>query len=84
MMMVKPAPALKPTRMLSLIRRTSMLSRKIHAIRQRAATARAATLAIWAYRSGSPAASVPTVPAIISEIAEVGPTASWREAPSSA
>ena len=34
MMMVSPAPALKPTRMLSLIRRTSMLSRKSQAIRQ--------------------------------------------------
>ena len=32
-----------------------------------------------AYRTASPPASAPTVPAIISEIAEVGPTASWRD-----
>lgn len=84
MMMVSPAPALKPTRMLSLIRRTSMLSRNIHAIRQRVATATAVKLAICAYRTASPAASAPTVAAIISEIAEVGPTASCRDEPSSA
>ena len=48
MMMVRPAPALKPTRMLSLIRRTSMLSRKIQAIRQSTATASADMLAICA------------------------------------
>ena len=36
--MVKPAPALKPTRMLSLIRFTSALSRSSQAIRQRTAT----------------------------------------------
>ena len=46
MMMVSPAPALKPTRMLSLIRRTSMLSLNSHAIRQSSATAKAARLAI--------------------------------------
>ena len=84
MMIVSPAPALKPTRMLSLIRRTRMLSLKSQAIRQRIATAHAARLAICAYRTGSPAASDPTAPAIISEIAEVGPTASWRDDPSSA
>ena len=47
MMMVSPAPALKPTRMLSLMRRTSMLSRNIQAIRQSTATAKAERLAIW-------------------------------------
>jgi hypothetical protein len=45
---VKPAPALNPTRMLSLMRRTSMLSRRSHAIRQSKATMPAARLAIWA------------------------------------
>ena len=46
--MVKLAPALKPTRMLSLISFTSTLRRKSHANRLSAATVKAARLAIWA------------------------------------
>ena len=60
MMMVSPAPALKPTRMLSLTRRTRMLSLNSHAIRHSTATAQAARLAICAYRTASPPASAPT------------------------
>ncbi len=48
MAMVSPAPALKPTRMLSLISFTSTLSRNSQAIRQSAATVKAARLAICA------------------------------------
>ena len=55
MMMVSPAPALKPTRMLSLTRRTRTLSLNSQAIRQSTATAKAARLAICAYRTASPA-----------------------------
>src|SRR3954447_400014 len=83
-MMVSPAPALKPTRILSLTRRTRTLSLNNHAIRHSSATAHAARLAISAYFAASPPDNVPTVAAIISEIAEVGPTASWRDDPSSA
>jgi hypothetical protein len=82
--MVKPAPALKPTRMLSLISRTSMLSRSSQATRQNSATIMAARLAICAYRCASPSAIPATVSAIIKEIADVGPIASCREEPSSA
>ncbi|MGX1141530.1 hypothetical protein AB7M11_005766 [Bradyrhizobium ottawaense] len=48
MMMVSPAPALKPTRMLSLTRRTSTLSLNNHAMKHSTATAKAARLAICA------------------------------------
>ena len=84
MAMVNPAPALKPTRMLSLISFTSTLSRNSHASRLSAATVKAARLAICAYRCISPPAISPTVPAIIREMADVGPIASWREEPSKA
>ena len=84
MMIVNPAPALKPTKMLSLMSLTSRLSRSSQAMRQSKATVKAARLAIWAYRCASPSAIAPTEPAIIKEMADVGPTASWREEPSSA
>ena len=84
MMIVNPAPALKPTKILSLTSLTSMLSRSNHAIKQSKATVKAARLAIWAYRCASPSAIAPTVPATIKEMADVGPTASWRDEPSSA
>ena len=58
-----------------------MLSLKSHAIKQSTATANAERLAICAKRIASPPASAPTLPAIMSEIAEVGPTASWRDDP---
>ncbi len=61
-----------------------MLSRSSQAMRQSTATVKAARLAIWAYRCASPSAIAATVPAIIKEMADVGPTASWREEPSSA
>src|SRR4051812_29640720 len=65
MMIVRPAPALKPTRMLSLTRRTRTLSLNNQAIRQSSATAHAARLAISAYLAASPPASLPTLAAII-------------------
>jgi hypothetical protein len=67
--------------MLSLTKRTRTLSLKSQAIRQSNPTAHAVRLAICANRIGSPAARDPTVLAIMSEIAEVGPTASWRDDP---
>ncbi len=73
--MVRPAPILKPTRMLSLMSFTSALKRSTQAIMQRTATVKAARLAICAYRCASPSAIAPTVAAIMSEMAEVGPTA---------
>ena len=76
MAMVNPAPILNPTRMLSLMSLTSALSRNAHAIRQSMATVKPARLAIWLYRCASPSAIAPTVPAIMSEMAEVGPMAS--------
>ena len=82
--MVIPAPALKPTRMLSLISFTSTLSRSAQAMTQRIAMAKAARLAISAYRAASPPAMVPTEAATMSEIADVGPMARCREDPSSA
>ena len=48
MAMVRPAPILKPTRMLSLISLTSALSRSSQDNRQSAATVKAARLAICA------------------------------------
>jgi hypothetical protein len=48
MAMVTPAPALKPTRMLSLISLTRSLSRSSQAIRHNAATVKPARLAICA------------------------------------
>ena len=84
MAIVSPAPILKPTSTLSLTSFTSTLSRSSHAIRHSAATVKAARLATCMYRSASPPAIAPTVPAIISEMADVGPTASWRDDPSSA
>ncbi len=82
--MVNPAPALNPVSTLSLISLTRTLSRNSHAIRQAKPTPKAAAEAIWAYRAISSPAMLPTAPAIISEIADVGPTARKRDDPASA
>ena len=82
--MVSAAPALKPRRMVSLMKFTSELSRKTHASRHIAATTSAVSAAICAHRPGSPAAMSATVTPTSREIAEVGPIASWRDEPKSA
>ena len=82
--MVMPAPALKPTRMLSLISFTSTLSRSAQAMMQSTTTAKAASVAMAAYRAASPPAMAPTEAATMSEIADVGPMARCRDEPSSA
>jgi hypothetical protein len=48
MAMVKPAPALKPTRILSLINLTRALNRRSHDRKHSTATVKAARLAICA------------------------------------
>jgi hypothetical protein len=81
---VSPAPALKPISTLSLISLTSTLSRNIQATRQRLPAMTAASTAISPYRTPAPPAICATVPPIMSEIAEVGPTARNRDDPTSA
>ena len=61
---------------MSLIRRTNTLRRRIQQMAHSNATVNAARLAISIYRCASPPAMDSTVAATISEIAEVGPTAS--------
>ena len=82
--MVRPAPILKPTRMLSLISFDEHAQpqqpgdQAKHSDREgREAGDLGVTLRVAS-------AIAPTVPAIISEIADVGPIASWREDPSNA
>ncbi len=76
MAMVSAAPALKPSRMVSLMKFTSELSRRSHATRQMAATTSAVNAAMAAQRDGSPSAMPATVAPTSNEIAEVGPIAS--------
>ena len=84
MAMVSPAPKRKPTSTLSLISFTSTLSRAAQATRQTAATAKAVSVAIAACIAGSPPAIPVTLAPTMSEMAEVGPIARWRDDPSSA
>ena len=84
MAMVSAAPALKPSRIVSLMKLTSDDSRSAQAMKLIAAKSSAASAAICVHRSGSPAAIPATVVPTSIEIADVGPMASWREVPNSA
>ena len=84
MAMVRAAPALKPSSMVSLMKLTSELNRRIHAMRHMAAMTSAVNAAMSAQRGGSPPAMPATVTPTSIEIAEVGPIASWRDEPNSA
>jgi hypothetical protein len=79
--MLNAAPALNPSRIVSLMKLISTLSLSAHASTLMQATSRAVRAAMAAHRSGSPPASPATVTPTRSEIADVGPTASWRDVP---
>jgi hypothetical protein len=81
---VSAAPALKPSRMVSLMKLTSELSRNSQAITHIAAMTTAVSAAMDAQRAGSPCAMPATVTPTSIEIAEVGPIASWRDEPNNA
>ena len=84
MAMVSAAPALKPSRMVSLMKLTSVLSRSSQASTLMAANTSAVSAAMSAQRAGSPLAMPATVTPTSMEIADVGPTASCRDVPKSA
>ena len=81
MAMVSAVPALKPSKIVSLMKLTSPLRRSSHASRLSRATASAASEAIAAHRAASPPAMPATVEPTIRAIADVGPIASCREVP---
>ena len=81
MAMVSAAPALKPSRIVSLMKFTSELRRSSHAARQIAATTSAVSAAMAAQRDGLPSAIPAMVAPTSIEIAEVGPIASCRDDP---
>jgi hypothetical protein len=78
-MMDSAAPALKPRRMLLLIKFTSELKFNRYAIRQITPTIRAVRAAICAHRSVSPPDNTATVEPIIRDIEDVGPIATCFE-----
>ena len=82
--MLRPAPALKPSRIVSLTKLVSVLRRSAQAVTASAATRRATSDATCASRTGSPAAIGAMLAPTSSEIADVGPMARCREEPSSA
>ncbi len=82
--MTKAAPALKPSRIVSLMKLTSAESRSAPATKLRAAISKAVNAAICARFARSPPAMPTTVVPTSSEMAEVGPMASWGEEPKSA
>ena len=84
MAIVSAAPALKPSRMVSLMKFTSELRRSSHATTHMAATTSAVSAAMPAQRCGSPPAMPATVAPTSIEMAEVGPIASWRDEPNRA
>ena len=84
MAMVSAAPALKPSKMVSLMKLTSELNRSSHAAAHMAATTSAVSAAMSAQRAGSPFAMPATVTPTSREIADVGPIASWRDEPKNA
>lgn len=84
MAIVSAAPALKPRRIVSLMKLTSELRRNSQASKHIAAMTSAVSAAIEAQRSGSPCAMPATVTPTSIEIAEVGPIASCRDEPNSA
>ena len=63
---------------------TSEESRNAQAMKLIAANKNAVSAAICAQRAGSPAAMPATVVPTSIEMADVGPTASWRDVPNSA
>ena len=73
--MDKAAPALNPNKMLSLIKLIRELSLKMNANKQMTATVSAVRAAMPAQSLGSPPERTATVEPIISEMDEVGPTA---------
>ena len=81
---VSAAPALKPSRMVSLMKLTRELNRSSQANTHMAAMTSAVSAAMSAQRPGSPCAIPATVTPTSIEIAEVGPIASWRDEPNSA
>ena len=81
---VSAAPALKPSRMVSLMKLTIELSRRTHASAHMAAMTSAVSAAMSAQRAGSPEAMPATVTPTSIEMAEVGPMASCRDEPKNA
>jgi hypothetical protein len=81
---VNAAPALKPTKTVSLMKLTSEDRLRAQAITQITATSRAVSMAISAARCVSPAAMSSSDAPTSMEIADVGPIASWREVPNNA
>jgi hypothetical protein len=84
MAIVSAAPALKPSRIVSLMKLTSELRRNSHASRHIAAMTAAVSAAMSAQRPASPCAMPAIVTPTSIEIAEVGPIANWRDEPKSA
>ena len=82
--MVRAAPALKPSRIVSLMKFTSEESLRSQARKLMRANTRAVSAAIFAASAMSPPDMPATVVPTSREMAEVGPTASWREEPNSA
>ncbi|MNK96052.1 hypothetical protein D3C87_1163150 [compost metagenome] len=82
--MVRAAPALKPNRMVSLMKLTSELSLNSHARKHITAISTAVSAQMEAQRAGSPAAIPATVTPTSIEMADVGPIASWRDVPNTA
>ncbi len=82
--MVSAAPALNPSRIVSLMKSTSDERRSAHAAMLIAAKINAVSAAICAHRCGSPSAMPSSVAPTSIEIADVGPIASWRDVPNSA
>ena len=76
MAIVNAAPALNPSRIVSLMKADERAQSQRHAIRLIAATTSAVSAAMSAARAGSPPAMPATVAPTSMEIAEVGPTAS--------
>jgi hypothetical protein len=78
---VSAAPALKPSRTVSLMKLTSILRRSSHANTLMPATTKAVSEAMAIQRAGSPPAIPATVVPTSMEIADVGPIASCRDVP---
>ena len=78
------APALKPSRFVSLMNATSELRRNAQASRLMPANTSAVSAASSAKRAALPPAMTATLVPTSIEIADVGPTASWRDVPNRA
>ena len=84
MAIVSAAPALKPSKIVSLIKLTSPLKRNSQASPDRPATTSAESAAMAIQRDESPSAMPATVLPTKRAIAEVGPIANCREVPNTA